>query len=48
LGNGAGRRRDGVGLRRRAIVAVNEATGDIATIYTEPRADDWTGCATAL
>jgi hypothetical protein len=36
------------GTSSRAIVAVNEATGDIATVYTEPRVDDWTGCATAL
>lgn len=36
------------GTRSRAIVAVNESTGDIATIYTEPRPDDWSGCANAL
>ena len=36
------------GTSSRAIVAVNESTGDIATIYTEPRPDDWTGCAHAL
>jgi hypothetical protein len=29
-------------------VAVNEFTGDIATIYTQPEIDDWTSCATAL
>jgi len=27
---------------------VNESTGDIATIYTQPQVDDWTGCASAL
>jgi hypothetical protein len=31
-----------------AIVAINDLTGDIATIYTLPRPDDWTGCAEAL
>jgi hypothetical protein len=36
------------GTSSRAIVAVNEATGDIVTIYTEPRPDDWTRCAHAL
>jgi len=36
------------GTSSRAIVAVNEATGDIATIYTESEVDDWTGCAHAL
>jgi hypothetical protein len=36
------------GTSSRAIVAVNESTGDIATIYTQPEIDDWTGCATAL
>jgi hypothetical protein len=30
------------------IVAVNEVTGDIATVCTDPQLDDWTGCATAL
>lgn len=36
------------GTSNRAIVAVNESTGDIATICTEPRPDDWSGCAHAL
>jgi hypothetical protein len=36
------------GTSSRAIVAVNEFTGDIATIYTQPEIDDWTSCATAL
>jgi hypothetical protein len=36
------------GTSSRAIVAVNEVTGDIATIYTQPQVDDWTGCASAL
>lgn len=36
------------GTSSRAIVAVNEATGDVVTIYTEPRPDDWAGCAHAL
>lgn len=26
-------------------MTVNESTGDIATAYTEPRPDDWAGCA---
>jgi hypothetical protein len=37
---------DGTGSE--AIVAINDLTGDIVTIYTAPRADDWTGCAQAL
>ena len=36
------------GTSSRAIVAANELTGDIVTVYTEPRADDWSGCAHAL
>lgn len=32
------------GTSSQAIVAINELTGDIATIYTEPAADDWAGC----
>jgi hypothetical protein len=36
------------GTSSRAIVAVNESTGDIATIYTEPGPDEWTACANAL
>jgi|tagenome__1003787_1003787.scaffolds.fasta_scaffold19858001_2 hypothetical protein len=36
------------GTSSTAIVAINDLTGDIATIYTLPRADDWTGCAEAL
>lgn len=36
------------GTSSRALVALNEATGDIATIYTEPRPDDWVGCIRPL
>jgi hypothetical protein len=36
------------GTGSRAIVAVNQSTGDVATMYTEPRPDDWVGCANAL
>lgn len=36
------------GTSSRAIVAMNSASGDIATFYTEPRADDWSGCVHGL
>ncbi|WP_214406991.1 hypothetical protein [Pseudonocardia lacus] len=36
------------GTSSRAIVTVNELTGDIVTIYTEPRPDDWAGCVAPL
>ena len=36
------------GTSSQAIVAINNLTGDIATIHTQPRVDDWTGCAQAL
>lgn len=35
------------GTSNRAEVVVNDATGDIATIYTSV-SNDWTGCASAL
>ena len=35
------------GTNSRAIVAVKESTGDIATIHTQPEIDDWAGCAAA-
>jgi len=36
------------GTASRGIAVINESTGDVATIYTEPRDDDWTACANAL
>jgi hypothetical protein len=36
------------GTSSRAIVTVNELTGDIVTICTEPRPDDWAGCTAPL
>jgi hypothetical protein len=36
------------GTSSRAVAIVNDATGDIVTIYTEPRDNDWVGCADAL
>jgi hypothetical protein len=35
------------GTNQRAEVVVNDATGDIVTIYTSV-SNDWTGCANAL
>ena len=35
------------GTAKRALVIVNDATGDIASIYTEP-SNDWTACALGL
>jgi hypothetical protein len=40
------RRPDSISTRGSGRGWVNAC--DIATIYTERRADDWTGCATAL
>ena len=34
------------GTKRRAEVVVNDATGDIATIYTVNAENDWAECAT--
>jgi hypothetical protein len=36
------------GTDSEALVTINDLTGDIVTVYTSPRADDWTGCAQAL
>lgn len=36
------------GTRSQAYVIVNDATGDIATIYTAPQDNDWAGCAKPL
>jgi hypothetical protein len=36
------------GTSSEAIVAINDLTGDIVTIYTLPRADDWAGCVQPL
>lgn len=32
----------------RTYMTVNDVTGDVATIYTDPLSNDWTTCATAL
>jgi hypothetical protein len=37
-----------VGTKQIAHAVVDDDTGDVATIYTEPVADDWANCAAAL
>lgn len=36
------------GTSKKALVVVNDATGDIVTIYTTNPGNDWVGCANAL
>ena len=36
------------GTRKRALVVVNDVTGDIVTVYTPGNPNDWTGCAHGL
>ena len=36
------------GTRKRALVVVNDVTGDTVTVYTLGNPNDWTGCAHGL